>query len=87
MSMPDNTDYNTLQTPGWYDIYSTNHAPASGIGRVLLRVESININGSWIAIQTAVEWYSTGVIQPKSYKLWLTNTNGAFEWTAWVQSP
>ena len=84
---PDNTDYDTLTQPGWYDIYSSNHAPASGIGRVLLRVESVNINGNWIAIQTAIEWYSTGSIQPKAYKRWLSNINGTFAWTSWVQTP
>lgn len=83
---PDNTDYNTLLQPGWYDIYSSNHAPASGIGRVLLRVESVNINGNWIAIQTAIEWYSTGTITAKTYKRWLSNISGTFAWTAWIQS-
>ncbi len=90
VSMPDNTDYNTLQTPGWYDMYSTNtavsHAPAENLGRMLLRVESTNINNSWIAIHTAIEWFSTGTISPKVYKRWLCNVNGTFLWTSWGQS-
>lgn len=48
-SSVDNTDYDTLNQPGWYDVYSTDiavsHAPANGLGRVLLRVDSVNVQG------------------------------------------
>ncbi len=91
ISMPDNTDYNTLNQPGWYDVFSTNtavsHAPADNLGRMLLRVESANINNSWVAIQTAIEWYSSGTISPNIYKRWLCNANGAYQWTAWIRTP
>lgn len=84
--MPDGTDYNTLDQPGWYYIYSTVHAPASDLGRVLVRVESIYVNNSWYTTQKAIELYSGGAIQPKVYERWITNINGAFSWTSWIQT-
>ena len=85
-SVPDGTDYDTLSQPGWYYIYSTAHAPASNLGRVLVRVESIYVSGNWHTTQKAVELYSGGAIQPKVYERWVTNINGAFSWTSWIQT-
>lgn len=82
----DGTDYDTLSQPGWYYIYSTAHAPASNLGRVLVRVESIYVNGNWYTTQKAVELYSGGAIQPKVYERWITNINGTFSWTSWIQT-
>ena len=82
----DGTDYDTLDQPGWYYIYSTAHAPTSNLGRVLLRVESIYVSGVWYTTQKAVELYSGGAIQPKVYERWVTNINGAFSWTSWIQT-
>lgn len=89
--MPDNTDYNGILQPGWYDIYSTDisksHAPASGLGRVLLRVESILLGGStWITTQEAIEWY--GVISlsnPRTWKRWTYSQNGVLVWVNWKE--
>lgn len=85
-SVADNTDYDTLNQPGWYSIYSTVHAPANNLGRVLLRVESIYINGNWFTTQKAIEWYSVGAIQAKIYERWVVNINGAYSWTSWIQT-
>lgn len=90
-SMPDNTDYNSILQPGWYDIYSTDisktHAPASGLGRVLLRVESILLGGSiWITTQEAIEWY--GIIalnNPRIWKRWTYSQNGVLVWINWKE--
>lgn len=82
----DGTDYDTLSQPGWYYIYSTVHAPASNLGRILVRVESIYVNGNWYTTQKAVELYSGGAIQPKVYERWVTNINGTFSWTSWIQT-
>lgn len=84
--VPDGTDYNTLDQPGWYYIYSTVHAPASNLGRILVRVESIYVNGNWYTTQKAVELYSGGAIHPKVYERWITNINGTFSWTSWIQT-
>jgi len=85
-SVTDGTDYDTLNQPGWYYIYSTVHAPASNLGRVLVRVESIYVNGIWYTTQKAIEIYSVGAIQPKLYERWITNINGMFTWTSWIQT-
>ena len=90
-SMPDNTDYNSILQPGWYDIYSTDisktHAPASGLGRVLLRVESILLGGSiWITTQEAIEWY--GIIalnNPRICKRLTYSQNGVLVWIIWKE--
>lgn len=84
--VPDGTDYDTLNQPGWYYIYSTAHAPASGLGRVLVRVESIYVDGNWYTTQKAVELYSVGAIQAKIYERWVTNINGTYSWTSWIQT-
>ncbi|RFZ78797.1 DUF2479 domain-containing protein [Lacrimispora amygdalina] len=82
----DGTDYDTLSQPGWYYIYSTVHAPASNLGRVLVRVESIYVSGVWYTTQKAIELYSVGAIQPKVYERWVTNINDTFSWTSWIQT-
>lgn len=67
-------------------MYSMVHAPASNLGRILVRVESIFVSGNWYTTQKAIEIYSGGAIQPKVYERWVTNINNTFAWTSWIQT-
>ena len=87
---PDNTDYDTLIQPGWYDLYTTDaeisHAPANGLGRVLLRVESVQMDDVWIILQCTREWYKS--IELSTYKVWERWTylyNGTILWIPWFE--
>ena len=87
--LADNTDYDGILQAGWYDIYciqdiAITHAPTTGLGRVLLRVDAININGSLIKVQTAKEWYSTVNITARNWIRWTYSLNGALKWTPWT---
>ena len=89
--LADNTDFDGVLQEGWYDIYDSEdiaitHAPASGLGRVLLRVDTVNIGGIWIKVQTVREWYSTISISAKTWVRWTYSLNGALTWTRWTNN-
>lgn len=75
----DGTDYDSLQQPGWYSIYSNKHAP--GTGRFLVRVESVSAdNHIWYVVQTAYSIY--GSIEPSKTRN-INQTDLGFGFTPW----
>jgi hypothetical protein len=80
--VPDNTDYNTLMQPGWYNIYSTVNAP--GANRFLVRVDSVNADAdAWITVQHAYSVYtSTAPDSPKQRNI--CNTPSGYVFTPWI---
>ena len=74
---PDNTDYDALLQTGWYDMYTygvdatTVHAPKSGLGRILLRVDGVKIGNIWITMQSAREWYGVAPISKTVWYRWV----------------
>ncbi len=86
---PDNTDYDALLQTGWYDMYTygvdatTVHAPKSGLGRILLRVDGVKIGNIWITMQSAREWYGVAPISKTVWYRWVYSVDGVFSWTPW----
>lgn len=86
---PDNTDYDALLQTGWYDMYTygvdatTVHAPKSGLGRILLRVDGVKIGNIWITMQSAREWYGVAPISKTVWYRWVYSVDGVFSWTLW----
>lgn len=88
----DNSDFDNFNQPGWYDVYSNDinitHAPVNGVGRMLLRVDSVNLSGNnWLTMQTAIEWFNPSGVTPKVWKRWTYSNNSNYYWTSWVQTP
>lgn len=82
--MPDNTDFNTLLTAGWYSIYSSTTAPTPDIkNRWLVKVESMTDGTSGITVQTAYFYMGGSYVAPKTRHLYYNLEYNSWSWSAW----
>lgn len=81
-TVTDNTDFNNMQTGGWYSIYSEVNSPTVEKNRWLLDVEILSADGTNIVIQTAY-FYMGGAYVSKKTRHTYFIINSGWAWSHW----
>ena len=84
ISVPDDTDFNSLTQDGWYSIYTTLNAPTTDVkNRWLVHVENIKASGVSIIVHTAFFYMGGTYVSRKTRHVYYVISSSTWSWSPW----